>query len=179
MASTASKTGTEAHGGPKGAFPPFDKEQFGSQLFWLAIAFVALYVLLAFVVLPRIAGIFTARRRRVESDVEIAGKLRVESEAAIEAYEKALADARAKAQAIAAATRDALNAAAQDKKKSLEAALAARLAEAERQIAATKAAAMAHVRTIAVETAATIVQELVGEAPSRQTLERAVEASLH
>src|SRR5688572_24660848 len=99
------QTGTVAPGGPKAPFPPFNSETFASQLFWLVIAFVALYVLLSRWALPRVASIFAARQGRVEGDLEAAGRLTAESQAAIEAYEKALADARAKAQAIAATTK--------------------------------------------------------------------------
>jgi F-type H+-transporting ATPase subunit b len=173
------KTGTEAPGGHKEPFPPFNPETFASQLVWLAIAFVALYVLLARVALPRVASIFAARSGRVASDLAKAERLRAESEAALEAYEKALADARGKAQAIATATRAEFAAAADNKKKQLEASLTAKLAEAERQIEATKKAAMANVRDIASDAAAEIVKRLTGAAPAKQALDRAVDAALH
>lgn len=173
------KTGTEVPGGPKAPFPPFNPDTFASQLVWLAIAFVALYVLLSRVALPRIASIFTARSGRIRDDLAAAERLKAESEAAIEAYEKALADARAKAQAIAAETRAEFAAAADEKKKQLEASLTAKLAEAERQIEATKKAAMANVRDVASEATAEIVKRLVGETPNKQQLARAVEVALH
>ena len=52
------------------------------------------------------------------------------------------------------------------------------LAEAEKTIAATKAAAMANVRGIAVETASAIVQRLIGTAPSSSAVEAAVADAL-
>ncbi|MEX0591659.1 MAG: F0F1 ATP synthase subunit B' [Xanthobacteraceae bacterium] len=173
------KTGTEAHGGAKAPFPPFNPETFASQLFWLAIAFVALYVLLSRFALPRVASIFAARSQRVKSDLATAERLKSESEAAIAAYEKALAEARARAQAIASATRAEFAKAAEERKKKLEASLNAKLAEAERQIEATKKSAMANVRGIALDTAVEIIKRLVGEAPNKQLLERAVDTALH
>lgn len=173
------QTGTQAHGGPKAPFPPFNSETFASQLFWLVIAFVALYVLLSRWALPRVASIFAARQGRVEGDIETAGRLTAESQAAIEAYEKALADARARAQAIAATTKADFAARSDEKKKQLEAGLTAKLAEAERQIETTKKGAMANVHGIASDTAAEIVKRLVGAAPDKQAVDRAVQSALH
>ena len=47
---------TEQPGGHKGAFPPFDKQTFASQIFWLVICFVALYLLISRIAAPRIAA---------------------------------------------------------------------------------------------------------------------------
>jgi F-type H+-transporting ATPase subunit b len=179
QAQTQTKATTETHGGPKAPFPPFNSETYASQIVWLVIAFIALYALLSRVALPRIASIFAARSGKVKSDLATAGRLAAESQSAIEAYEKALADARAKAQAIASATRAEFAAKSEQKKKGLEAGLAKKLAEAERQIEATKKAAMANVRGIAADAAAEIVRRLLGTAPAKQNLDRALDAALH
>ena len=170
-------TGTQAPGGPP-PFPPFMKETFASQLFWLAVCFVLLYVLMAKVALPRVGEILQARRDRIASDLAEAQRHKEESEAALAAYEKALADARNRAQAIANETRDKLMAEAETARKLLEHDLNAKLAEAERIIAATKLAAMANVRGVAVEAASAIVQRLIGVAPAEDVVARAVERAL-
>ncbi len=163
----------------KAPFPPFQGETFPSQIFWLVICFVVLYVLLSRWALPHVASVFAARQGRVESDLESAKRLTAESEAAIEAYEKALAEARVRAQAIASTTRSEFAAKSDETKRRLEAELAAKLSEAERQIETTKKGAMANVRGIAADAASEIVQRLTGEAPAKQSLERAVDAALH
>ncbi|HET9904140.1 MAG TPA: F0F1 ATP synthase subunit B' [Xanthobacteraceae bacterium] len=170
---------TEAPGGHGPApFPPFQSEHFASQLFWLALAFIALYLLMAKFGLPRVAGILEARRARVEGDLAAAEALRAESEAALAAYEKSLADARNRAQAIANETRDALMAETEANRKALEADLQGRLAQAEKAISATKSAAMANVRDVAVETAEAIVEHLTGSAPPRPAVAEAVDRVL-
>jgi F-type H+-transporting ATPase subunit b len=169
---------TEVPSGGKEMFPPFQKETFASQLFWLALTFIALYAVLARIALPQIAAIFEARRARVSGDLAEAQQRKSESEAALGAYEKALAQARSRAQGIADETSHRLHAEAEQRRNALEAALNAKLAEAERQIAATKSAAMANVRAIAAEAAAAIVERLTGAAPADSAVKAAVDDAL-
>ncbi|MEX0751987.1 MAG: F0F1 ATP synthase subunit B [Xanthobacteraceae bacterium] len=171
----ATNAHTEAPGGShKKAFPPFEPETFASQLFWLAITFAILYLMVARLILPRIGGIIEARVQRIESDLAEAQRLKAEADAANAVYEKALAEARARAQALASATRERQAAEAEQSRKALEERLNAKLAEAEKAIAATKAAAMGNVRGIAVGAAAAIVKRLIGTEPSGQAVTAAV-----
>lgn len=160
------------------AFPPFQAEHFPSQLTWLAVSFVLLYVLMAKVALPRIAAIFAERSKRIGDDLKAAESLKVQSDAAHAAYERALADARGRAQAIAAETREQQAAAAEAINKRLEAELHERLAVAERSIAATRTAAMGNVGAIAAETASAIVERLIGKAPADHEVAAALSEGL-
>jgi F-type H+-transporting ATPase subunit b len=162
----------------KGGFPPFQSHTFASQLVWLVIAFVLLYVLMAKLALPRVGAIIESRQKRIADDIADAGRLKAESDAAVAAYEKALADARARAQAIANETRDSQAAAAEARRKTLEDELNAKLADAEKTIAATKVAAMSNVRTIAEDAARAIVERLIGSTPSDKAVADAVAGAL-
>lgn len=164
--------------GHKGGFPPFDSTTFASQLVWLAITFVVLYVLMAKVTLPRLGGIIEGRQKRIEGDIAEAAAMKTQSDAAMAAYEKALADARANAQAIANETREKQAAEAEARRKQLEDALNAKLAEADKTIAATKQAAMANVRGIATDATKAIVQQLIGKAPADNAVDTAVGEAL-
>ena len=86
-------------------FPPFDRETFASQLFWLAITFALLYLLMARFALPRVGSIIEDRRKHIDGDLAEANRHKGESDAAIAAHEKALAEARGRAQALANETR--------------------------------------------------------------------------
>ena len=174
----ATNTHTEHPGGGKAQFPPFDKQTFASQLVWFAIYFIALYVLIGRFAIPRIGGIIEARRGRIEGDLAEANRLKEQSGEALSAYEKSLADARARAQALASETRDKLSAEADDRRKALEGQLNLKLTEAEKTIATTKTAAMTNVRGIAVDTAAAIVERLIGTAPAGPAVEAAVADAL-
>ncbi len=173
----ATNTHTEVPG-QKAPFPPFQRDTFASQLVWLTLFFVLLYVLMAKVALPRIGSIIEKRRTRMADDLAQAERLKGESDAALAAYERALAEARARAQSMASETRMKQAAEAEQTRKTLEARLNAKLAEAEKAIAATKSAAMGNVRGIAVEAAAAIIQKLIGSTPSDDKIAGAVADAL-
>ena len=175
MAEPAPTASTEhpAEGG-HGGFPPFQSQTFASQLVWLAIAFVLLYALMAKWALPRVATIIESRQKRIADDIAEASRLKQQSDDALAAYEKALADARNRAQAIANETREKQAAEAEAARRKIEGELAAKLAEAEKSIAATKQAAMANVRTIALDAAGAIVERLIGSTPSDKAVAEAV-----
>jgi len=166
------------HPGGKPPFPPFNKETFVSQLVWLVIFFVALYAIISKLAIPQLGGIIEARSQKIDGDLAEAKRLKEQSDAAIAAYEKSLADARARAQTLAGETRDKLAAEAEVTRKKLEAELNARLAKAEQTIAATKTAAMANVQGIAADTAIAIVERLIGTAPSGAAAQAAVADAL-
>jgi len=174
---TAAHTEVPAQG-HKGAFPPFQKETFASQLLWFAVFFVALYLIMSKLALPQIGTILAQRRSRIEDDLKAAQRLREESDAELAAYEKALADARGRAQTIANQTREKLNAEAERTRKVLEGELNAKLEEAEKIISATKQAALVNVRGIAIDATAAIVERLIGSLPPGEAVETAVDSVL-
>jgi F-type H+-transporting ATPase subunit b len=169
---------TEVPAGHKTVFPPFQSETFPSQILWIVLTFVGLYLLMSKVALPRVGSILDERSARIAADLAAAQRFREQSDAAMAAYEKALAEARARAQAIANETRQQQALQAEEMRKVLEAQLEQKLAEAERTIAATKTAAMANVRAIAADAAAAIVERLIGITPSPQEVAAAVEDAL-
>jgi len=166
---------TEADGG---AFPPFDPNTFASQLVSLVIAFVALYLIVSRIALPRVSGVIDARQSAIDGDLTAAQKLKDEYDTALKAYESELAAARGRAQAIGTETREKLNAAAEAERKTLEERLSAKLAEAEKTIASARSAAMSNVKSIATDAASAIVQQLTGVAPDGKSVDTAVKAAL-
>jgi len=161
------------HGG--GAFPPFQSETFASQLLWFAITFGLLYILMSRVALPRVANVLEKRSTRLANDLDEAQRLKAQSEAAAEGYEKALAEARGEAKKIAQETRNKLSAEAEARRKAVEAELNEKLAASETTLRQQTAAAMSNVRGIAIETASAIVEQLTGRAPDPSAVESALD----
>lgn len=158
--------------------PQFDPNFFTPQLFWLAVTFIALYLVLATVALPRIGQVLDDRQRRIDSDLERAGALKSEAEAAIAAYEKALAESRAHAQKVVRETTERMAKESEARHKELADRLQAQINAGEQRILAAKQEALSHVREVAVDVAGAIHARLLGTQPDAQRTAQAVGAAM-
>jgi F-type H+-transporting ATPase subunit b len=175
-AAGATTTSTQAPAKPVEVFPPFDVATFVPQLIWLAITFGFLYWALSRFLLPRITDVIDARADGISRDLSRAEQLKKETEDALSAYEKALADAKAKGSEIAKTTRDGLAAETERERQKVEGDLTRAAADAEKRIAESKTKALASVNDIASETVAAIVGKLTGTTVSADDAKRAIAA---
>lgn len=144
------------------------------QIFWLAVTFAVLYVLMAYVALPRVESVLEERRKRIADDLEAAERSKKDSEAVIAQYEAALAQARGRAQAISADTRTKVNADSAAQRSSIEAKLAGDVRAAEGKIAAARDEALTKIDSVATDAATGIVERLLGQTPAPGSVAAAV-----
>jgi F-type H+-transporting ATPase subunit b len=154
--------------------PQLHIPDFLPQLFWLAVWFVVLYLLMAKLGLPRIAATLQARRRRREDDLAEAGRLKDEAEAANLAFQRVMSEARARAQAVINEASARLAAEAAERQRQLAATLATQVEAAERRIAAGREQALAEVHGIAADVGRAMVEKLTGTAPDTVAMTAAV-----
>jgi F-type H+-transporting ATPase subunit b len=159
---------------PKAGMPQLDVATWPSQLFWLAVTFIVLYIVISRVAIPRTGGAIEKRKSTIEGDLAGAQKLKAETTKAALAYESALAEARAKANAIAQDNRNRLTVELDAEKAKLDEALGGKIAEAEKTIAAAKAKALDDVQALAADIATSIVGELTGAKLSKTEVADAV-----
>ena len=79
-----------------------------TQLFWLALTFIPLLLILWKVALPKVGAVLAARAARIAGDLERAAKLRDEAKDVLERYEATLKEAHATARDSLRATAQAL-----------------------------------------------------------------------
>jgi F-type H+-transporting ATPase subunit b len=158
--------------------PQLDLTTFPPQLIWLAITFIALYLVMRAVGLPRVGEVLAARRARIDGDLEKAAQMKSEAEAVIAAYEKALAEARAQAQITLRETSEKLNAQSAARQRQVMEELAKETAAAERRITEAKNQALGSLRDIAVEATREAAQKLTGVALDAARAARAVDSAM-
>jgi F-type H+-transporting ATPase subunit b len=157
-----------------GGLPQFDLAQWPGEMFWMLITFGVMFLLFAKVFVPRVGGTIAQREDKIGGDIGEARRLRDEAEAQSKAAAEELAAARARAQKLALDAKTEAAAEAVARRAEEDAKLAETLTAAEARIAAVKAEAMTHVRAIAADTAAAIVERLTGAPASASEVDGAL-----
>jgi len=158
--------------------PQLDVSTFAPQLVWLAISFIALYLLMSRLGLPRVDAIIEARRKRLDDDLARAAAMKAEAEAVIAAYQRTLAEARAQAQAAIKERTDRFAAEAALRQRQLAEGLAEQTRAAEREIGAAKERAFTEIRNVAVDVARSVTEKLTGSAADEAKLAPAVDRAM-
>ena len=169
--------GAAEHGGGEAAsgLPQLDFATWPSQIFWLLVTLVVLYLLFSRVVLPRIGGLIEERFDAVEDDLDRAADYKRRAEEAEKAYQRALAEARAEAHRIAEETRAAMQREVEAAMARADAEIAARAAEGEQRIREIRDAAAEAVAEVAADTAREVIAAV---APGVAADEAAVRAAV-
>ena len=177
MQDTTQTTATTEQPKHPAGFPPFKTETFPSQLFWLAITFGFLFVVLWRLAGPMIADTIAARRKRINDDLAEAQRARGDADTASAAYQTALAGARARAQALAEENRKTVTSEIDKSKAAADAEAVAALTRAEEQIAQARDSARVHITNAAQDAATAIVQRLIADTVTPEEAAAAVRAA--
>ena len=166
-----------AAGDSSGGLPQLDIATWPNQLFWLLITFTILFLLMNFVVTPRISAVLESRRDKIAGDLEKAKEADADAKAMQETYEQALANARADASEKAQAATKAAN----DKAAAAEANMAKKLAKkldaAEKKLSTMRDEAMANLNDVATEAAQETVKQLIGVKATKAEVSKQVKAA--
>lgn len=161
---TESVASSVAHGTTETAtgLPQLDLTSFGNQIFWLVVAMVVLYWIVAKVALPRIGAVLSDRQGAITGDLMAAEEFKLKAKEAEAAYDKALADARAEAGKIVAANRAEIQKELDAAIAHADAEIAARAAESEGRIRQIRDSADNDAREVARDVTAELVRAFGG-----------------
>ena len=154
--------------------PQLDVSTYASQLFWLLLTFVPLYLVIYKVALPRIGEVLEARQDKIDDDLKKAAARKEEAQAVMAEYEALQAEAHGKAQALLRETQDAMKEEAAKSNTALGEKLAKQGEEAEARISAAKAEALANLNDTVVEVTAAATEKLLGSKPSDDQVQSVV-----
>lgn len=168
---------TAGHADAGAAFPPFETWHMPSQLFWLAILFMALYVALSRYILPRLSDTIEKRANRIAFGLDEAARLNNQAVDARKALELRLAEARSKARETAEKARARSEAELASETARIDADASKKLEAAETRIKRLRSDAMKNVEAIAVDAAEAMIGKF-GVKASKAELGKAVAKAL-
>jgi F-type H+-transporting ATPase subunit b len=151
----------EAGEGDKGGLPQFDASLFPEQIFWLVVSFAVLYLLMAFVALPRVGKTQGNRKRVISAEIETARTANNAAKASVASVEKSLSEARANAQTRVTEMLAKVDEEANAHKVMQEKELLRKLHLAEEDIAVSRTAALEKVRICAADLATAMVDKIL------------------
>lgn len=159
--------------------PQLDPSLFPTQLFWLFVTFLALFLVAWKVALPRITEVLDARQTRIDGDLEKAQALKAEAEDVMAAYEKTLATAATEAQDIHRQVVQSLTDERTERQEDLSRKLSEQTREAESRIAGEKQRAVENIRDAALDVVQSAANRLIGVEVAEADADRAIRAALN
>jgi F-type H+-transporting ATPase subunit b len=160
-----------------GGMPQLDPSSFAPQLVWLAIAFLALYLVMSRLAVPAISDTIDRRQAKIQGDLDAAEKANEDTRSLVAAYEKRLADTREEARKLMRERGDADGAAATARLNALHDKLAAQIGEAEKRIAGQRDEVMAGLENMAKDIGQQVYSKLAGQPADQAALAAKVAAA--
>lgn len=77
--------------------PQLDASTYLSQIFWLLVTFLSLWLIMSWFIIPRIEDIMEQRRQKIDGYIQKAEKINKQALQSLDKYEKALKKAKEKA----------------------------------------------------------------------------------
>ena len=136
--------------GSEAGMPQLDPKFWASQIFWLIIIFLSLYLIVWKIFLPKITYSIENRKSKIVNDLDEAQKLKENAEKQLDEYNKIIEDSRKKLE------RDI-----EEKKQKISEEIEKELLKAEKEIASLKKSSIDNIKIIASEISFEVVKQIV------------------
>lgn len=142
--------------------PQLDFTTYTSQIFWMFVFFILLYVFFSKKSLPEISGTVETRREKIEGDLDNAHSLKEQAESVRGEYEEALSQARDKASATFKKAEEKIKEENNAKLEAFKDRSTKLTQDTEAKIEKAKEAALKETQSIAAEIASIAAEKIVG-----------------
>ena len=143
--------------------PQLDFTTFPSQLFWLVVSFILLYLAMRLVALPAVREVLQARQDRIAGDLDKAEAAQKEAEKVKSAYIESLDKARHEAVGLISEASSTIQSKMVAQNAALDADIATRLAAAEIRLAELSREVSSAMEPVSRELTQHIVAKLIGK----------------
>jgi F-type H+-transporting ATPase subunit b len=162
LAEPASHGYDDHHEASSGGLPQLDPSTYPSQIFWLIVAFILLYMFFSSKTLPEMSTVMENRKDRISNDLNTAEQLKNDIEAAQKNYEASLTGARDKAAKTLADTNAKIAEKAAKENDAFRETADKEIAALEKEITKAKKDAMNDMNAIVAEVSQEAAEKIVG-----------------
>lgn len=166
------------HHPKKAGMPQLDPTWFASQLFWLFVCFIVLYVFMVRGIIPRIREVLETRQHRVDADIEFARSMQEEAETTKQDYEASLEASRNQVRDLVNQAQLNAEGYAETGHKEMDAEIAGLTANAESEIAAQLKQLEKDASPVVKELSALLVEKIMLKKPDEKKLDAIVKDKL-
>ncbi len=159
-------------------FPQMDFTTYPSQMFWLAVAFTAMYLLMSKVALPGVEKVKKARKKIQNTDLSKAEAYNNEAEGLKTEYEQSMDEARHKSAETISAVEDEINNKLKEAQQNMLENANKRLENAVKEIASAQAETLKSIKDISTELSVEIVQKVAAIKTNNTDAKKIVTATI-
>ena len=147
--------------GSDSGMPQLDPEFWTAQVFWLILIFSILYLIIWKIFLPKITYSIENRKSRIVNDLDEAQKLKESAEKKLKEYNKIIENSNKEAKKIIDDSKKKLDKDIENKKQKFNDEIEKELLATEKEIKDLKKSSISNINTIATETAAEVIKQII------------------
>ena len=154
-------TATSTSMGAEAGMPQLNPEFWASQIFWLILIFASLYLIIWKIFLPKITYSIENRKFRIVNNLDEAQKLKENAEKKLKEYNEIIENSKKEAQKIIDDSKKKLDKDIENKKQKFSDEIEKELVSTEKEIKDLKKSSISNINTIATETAAKVIKQII------------------
>jgi len=158
--------------------PQLDPKYWPSQVFWLIIIFLSVYLLIAKIFIPKIQDNIESREDKIRKDLEEAKLLGEESEKKLKTYKDLIKTAKIDTKKIISQSRQKLSQDMQLKGKEIKKEIEKEIENAQKEIKNFKINSINKINLISEEIAFNLVKDIFGEDPNKSSVKAIVSETM-
>ena len=158
--------------------PQLDPEYWPSQIFWLIIIFLTIYILISKIFIPKIKGSIDMREDKIRKDLEEAKTFKEQAELKLNEYNGLMETAKIDVNKIISKSRQKLNEDMQIKRDEAQKKIDKEILNAETEIKKFKKDSFNKIKSISEDITSNLVKDIFGEDLNKSSVEASVQQTI-
>ena len=158
--------------------PQLDPEYWPSQVFWLTIIFLIIYILISKIFIPKIKSSIDMREDKIRKDLEEAKTFKEQAELKLKEYNSLMETAKLDVKKIISKSRQKLNEEMQIKREEIQKKIDGEISNAEIVIKKLKNDSFQKVNLISQDIVSNLIKDIFGEDLNKSSIEASVSQTI-